>query len=96
MQVSTDPEADLDSVNFAGTAWDLGFAGRYLVPPGRYALEVEAEGFAPARQTVNVGSQSGQRFVIALERLPGRVAFDTGGVAATLGGRWRDDREAAR
>ena len=84
VQVSTDPEADLDSVNFAGTAGDLGFAGRYLVPPGRYALEVEAEGFAPARQTVNVGSQSGQRFVIALERLPGRVAFDTGGVAATL------------
>ncbi|MDP9136137.1 MAG: PEGA domain-containing protein, partial [Actinomycetota bacterium] len=84
VEVTTSPEADLDGVNFVGSAWDVGFGGRYLVPPGRYALEVEAEGFAPARQTVNVGSQSGQRFVIALERLPGRVAFDTGGVAATL------------
>ncbi len=84
VQVASNPEAGLDRVNFEGTALDIGFGGRYLVPPGSYQLRVEAEGFAPASQPVVVGSLSGQRYVVALERLPGRVAFDTGGVAATL------------
>jgi len=84
VQVGSNPEAKLDRVDFAGTAFDLGFGGRYLVPPGRYELQVEAQGYAPARLPVTVGAQSGQQFTVALERLPGRVAFDTGGVAATL------------
>ncbi len=84
VHVASNPEADLDRVNFEGTALDFGFGGRYLVPPGSYDLRVEADGFAPARRPVVVGSLSGQRYVVALERLPGRVAFDTGGVAATL------------
>ena len=84
VQVGSNPDADLDHVDFAGTALDIGFGGRYLVPPGQYELLVEAEGYAPARQSVVVGSESGQRFVVALERLPGKVKFDTGGVDATL------------
>jgi formylglycine-generating enzyme required for sulfatase activity len=84
VQVGSNPEAEFDGVNFEGTALDVGFGGRYLVPPGNYTLRVEAEGFAPASQPVIVGSLPGQRIVVALERLPGRVAFDTGGVAATL------------
>ena len=72
-------------MNFEGTALDFGFGGRYLVPPGNYDLRVEADGFAPARQPVD-GRQPcpASAIVVALERLPGRVAFDTGGVAATL------------
>jgi formylglycine-generating enzyme required for sulfatase activity len=84
VQVASNPDAAFDSVNFEGTMLDIGFGGRYLVPPGSYQLRVEADGFAPASQAVVVGSLSGQRYVVALERLPGRVAFDTGGVAATL------------
>jgi formylglycine-generating enzyme required for sulfatase activity len=84
VQVVTSPEAGLDDVEFAGTALDVGFGGRYLVPPGEYELKVEARGYAPARQAVVVGRASGQRIVVALERLPGTVAFDTGGIAATL------------
>ncbi len=84
VEVTTSPEADTDGVDFAGTLLDFGFAGRYMVPPGKYELVVEAEGFSEARQPVEVGSTSGQRFVVALQRLPGRVAFDTGGIAATL------------
>jgi formylglycine-generating enzyme required for sulfatase activity len=84
VEVASSPEADLDRVDFSGTSLDFGFGGRYLVPPGQYDLLVEAEGYAPARKPVNVGSQSGQHFTVALERLPGKVAFDTGGVAATL------------
>jgi formylglycine-generating enzyme required for sulfatase activity len=84
VEVASEPEADLGGVNFVGTALDIGFAGHYLVPPGRYELAVEAEGYATARQPVSVGTHSGQRFVVALQRLPGRVAFDTGGIAAML------------
>jgi formylglycine-generating enzyme required for sulfatase activity len=84
VQVSSTPAADLDRVDFAGTALDFGIGGRYLVPPGNYELRVEADGYAPASQMVTVGSLSGQRIVVALQRLPGRVAFDTGGVAASL------------
>ena len=84
VEVATSPETDPDDVNFVGTLLDIGIAGRHMVPPGDYELEVEAEGYAPARQPVTVGRESGQRVVVALVRLPGRVAFDTGGVAATL------------
>ncbi len=82
--VQTTPEAELDDVDFVGTALDVGLAGRYLVPPGRYVLEVDAAGYAPARMPAEVASGAGQRFVVALERLPGRVSFDTGGIEATL------------
>jgi formylglycine-generating enzyme required for sulfatase activity len=84
VEVASDPAVDFDDVDFVGTAWDLGFRGRYLVPPGDYELVVESEGYAPARQPVRVGRQSGQRYVVALERLPGLVAVDTGGIEATL------------
>jgi formylglycine-generating enzyme required for sulfatase activity len=84
VEVASDPAVDFDGVDFAGTALDLGFGGRYLVPPGDYELVVEAEGYAPARRAVRVTRQSGQRYVVALERLPGLVAIDTGGIEATL------------
>jgi formylglycine-generating enzyme required for sulfatase activity len=84
VQVGSNPEADLDRVDFVGTALDFGVGSRYLVPPGAYELQVESKGYAPARQAVTIGAQSGQRIVVALERLPGKVAFDTAGIAATL------------
>jgi formylglycine-generating enzyme required for sulfatase activity len=84
VSVKTTPEAELDGVDFVGTALDVGIAGRYLVPPGRYVLEVDASGYAPARLPAEVMRGSSQRFVVALERLPGLVKFDTGGIEATL------------
>jgi len=84
VEVASSPEAALDDVDFAGTMLDFGFGSRHLLPPGDYMLQVEAEGYAPASQAVAIGRESGQRIVVALERLPGRVAFDSGGVAATL------------
>jgi len=82
--VATSPETDLDDVEFIGTLLDFGFGRNYLVPPGDYELAVEAEGYTPARLALTVGRVSEQRVIVALERLPGIVAFDTGGVAATL------------
>ena len=82
--VVTSPEVDPDDIEFSGTLLDFGFKGSYLVPPGEYELLVEAGGFAPARMPITVGRAAEQRVVVALERLPGIVAFDTSGVDATL------------
>lgn len=82
--VTTSPQTALDDVEFSGTLLDFGFKGSYLVPPGNYDLLVQAKGFAPAKMPVRIGRQSEQRIVVALEKLPGTVSFDTGGVAATL------------
>ncbi|MFZ2508555.1 MAG: SUMF1/EgtB/PvdO family nonheme iron enzyme [Steroidobacteraceae bacterium] len=82
--VATSPETDPDDVEFVGTLFDFGFGRSYLVPPGDYELEVQAKGYAPARLPLAVDRVPEQRVVVALERLPGIVAFDTGGVAATL------------
>ena len=84
VQIVTSPESDLDEVEFSGTMLDFGLGGNYLVPPGDYELLVEADGYAPARMPVTVGHAAKQRVVVALVRLPGFVAFDTGGVAASL------------
>jgi formylglycine-generating enzyme required for sulfatase activity len=84
VEVTSSAGVTPDDVDFSGTAFDIGFGGRYLVPPGDYQLAVAADGFAPAVLPVTVGSESGQRIVVTLERLPGRVAIDTGGVAGTL------------
>ncbi len=84
VEVATSPEATPDDIEFVGTVLDFGFGRRFLLPPGDYELAVEAEGYRPARVPATVGRESGQRIVVPLERLPGRVAFDTGGIAATL------------
>ncbi len=84
VQVATSAGVSPDGADFAGTILDIGFGGRYLVPPGDYELTVAAQGYATATQPVTVGRESGQRIVVALERLPGQIAIDTGGVPATL------------
>lgn len=84
VEVVTSPEVERKDIEFRGTMLDFSFGGRFLLPAGQYQLEITADGFVPARQTVTVGRESGQRVVVALERLPGIVAFDTGGMVATL------------
>ncbi|MSQ91850.1 MAG: PEGA domain-containing protein [Gammaproteobacteria bacterium] len=84
VQVVTSPQVDPDDIEFKGTMLDFGLKGNYLVLPGDYELLVEAGGFAKAAMAVKVGNVAEQRVVVALERLPGIVVFDTGGVAATL------------
>ena len=84
VRVVTSPEIEPDDIEFSGTLFDFGFKGNYLVPPGQYELLVEAEGFAPARMPVTIGRMADQRIAVALQRLPGIVVFDTGGIAATL------------
>ncbi len=82
--VRTSPQVDPHAVDFAGTVLEVPVLGRYLVLPGDYTLRVTAEGHAPATMAVTVARAPDQLFVVPIERLPGRVRFDTAGVAATL------------
>jgi formylglycine-generating enzyme required for sulfatase activity len=84
VSVRTAPEVAAPRVDFAGGLVELRIGGRWLVLPGEYVLEVAAEGYAPAGQPVTVTRGAANEFIVPLERLPGRVNFDTGGVAATL------------
>jgi formylglycine-generating enzyme required for sulfatase activity len=83
VSVQVAPDLDPDRVDFAG-ALAVGAGGWHLVLPGDYELRVEKQGYAPGAQRVAVTRESNQRFVVPLAKLPGRLAIDTGGVAATV------------
>ena len=82
--VRTVPEVEPDSVDFAGTPFDLRFGERQLVLPGRYTLHVSRAGYEPASLDVEVARADGQEIIVPLQRLPGRVSVDAGGIEATL------------
>ncbi len=82
--VRTTPEVQPDSVNFIGTAFDLRIGGRQLVLPGHYFVEVTAVGYKPGRVEYTVTRDGDQQVVVPLERLPGVLEVDTGGIEATL------------
>lgn len=82
--VRTSPQVDTETVDFAGALVDVSILGRHLVLPGHYLLRVTADGYAPAALPVTVERTPDQVFIVPVERLPGRVRVNTGGVAATL------------
>ncbi len=84
VDVRTSPELEEFEVDFAGAPVELEIGGRYLVLPGSYTLEVTAAGYRPGILPVTVTRDTAAEFVVALDRLPGRVDIDTGGVAAVL------------
>jgi formylglycine-generating enzyme required for sulfatase activity len=82
VQVLAEPStADVD---FAGSWFDFGFGDHYLLRPGSYTLIAANPGFETTRMPVQVTGERNQQVHVALKKLPGRVAVDTGGVAATL------------
>ncbi|MBP6513547.1 MAG: SUMF1/EgtB/PvdO family nonheme iron enzyme [Steroidobacteraceae bacterium] len=77
------PTVDLDRVEFGGTiAIPLG--ERHLVWPGESRLVVEAAGYRRVERLVQIAHGDSQVLKVALERLPGRVRIETGGVDAVL------------
>jgi len=78
------PDLPPDRARFAGALIDLPVAGHHLVLPGAYRLRVEKQGYVAAEIPVRVTGSAGQRFEAALRKLPGVLAVDTGGVAATV------------
>lgn len=80
VQVKADPVSA--EVDFAGAWPEISVGDRHLVRPGAYVLVAASHGFETARKSVRVENKSGQRLEVALVKLPGKVKFDTGGVAA--------------
>jgi formylglycine-generating enzyme required for sulfatase activity len=83
VSVRVAPDLDPDHVDFVG-GLDVGTRGWHLVLPGQYGLEVRKAGYRTAVRPVRVTREANQRFVVALEKLPGRLVVDTGGVAGTV------------
>jgi len=82
VQVVTEPKsADID---FVGSWFDFGFGDHYLLRPGSYTLIAANPGFETARVPVKVTKERNQQVQVKLNKLPGRVTVDTGGVTATL------------
>lgn len=63
------PEAEL---SVAG-GFAPGFGGRYRLRPGRYAVQMRAEGYAAREESFEVGEAPRQQFRFALAKLPGRL-----------------------
>ncbi len=81
VQVRADPPAA--EVDFEGAWPEISLGDRHLVRPGAYTLVASSEGFETTRRPVRVGGGADPRVDVALQRLPGKVSFDTKGIAAT-------------
>jgi formylglycine-generating enzyme required for sulfatase activity len=84
VSIRVKPDLDPDVAHFEGAFPDVGSASHRLLLPGAYRLRVAKAGFVPAVVPVTVTSAAGQRFEVALERLPGRLRLDTSGIAASV------------
>jgi len=82
--VRTTPEVEPDRVDFVGSPITIGLGGRYLVLPGVHRLDLEAAGYAPVSREVEIRRGEPAEVVVALDRLPGKVVFDTGGIEGML------------
>jgi len=66
---------------------------RLLVLPGKHAIRVERDGYAPAQADVDVKDHNTDGVRFRLVKLPGKLHIDTGGVAAVVS---IDGAESAR
>jgi formylglycine-generating enzyme required for sulfatase activity len=79
VEVNLDPEPDV--VALEGFPPAVPYGSSFLARPGAYTLVAEKEGYHPLEVPVEVTTSSRQTLEYTLERLPGRLAVDTGGVA---------------
>jgi formylglycine-generating enzyme required for sulfatase activity len=84
VSIRVKPDLDPDAAQFEGAFPDLGSASHRLLLPGSYRLRVAKAGYVTTAIPVTVTGASGQRFEVALERLPGRLRVDTGGIVASV------------
>lgn len=80
VEIVTTPAAD--SVRLSG-GFSLPFGRHQFAQPGRYDVIARKQGYAPLRQTIEVSKAAGQRYVFALQKLPGRLRVESS-VAATV------------
>ena len=71
-------------VSVPGTLLAIPNAGRFLLLPGKHVLKAERDGYVTAQADIVVHSDETNSVSLRLEKLPGRLRIDTGGVAATV------------
>jgi hypothetical protein len=59
-------------------------ASRLLLLPGKHLVKAEHDGYVAAQADVDVRMDSANSVRLRLEKLPGKLRIDTGGVAATV------------
>jgi PEGA domain len=59
-------------------------AGRMLLLPGKHTIRAERDGYVAAQTDIDVRGDTSSGVRLRLEKLPGRLRIDTGGVAATV------------
>jgi len=67
-----------------GTLVAIHNPGRLLLLPGKHVIRAERDGYVAAETDVEVRSDDTNSVRLRLDKLPGRLNVDTGGVAATV------------
>lgn len=71
-------------VRTPGTLLAIHDSGRLLLLPGRHSVRAEREGYIAAQVDIVVGSDAAHGVRLFLEKLPGKLNIDTGGIAANV------------
>jgi PEGA domain-containing protein len=67
-----------------GTLVAIHNPGRLMLLPGKHVLRAERDGYVGAQTDIEVRSDDTNNVRLRLEKLPGKLNVDTGGVAATV------------
>ena len=67
-----------------GTLVAIHNPGRLMLLPGKHVVRAERDGYIAAQSAVEVRSDDTNNVRLRLEKLPGKLNVDTGGVAATV------------
>jgi len=90
IEVIVEPPADRVKVEGGLLRWQFG--GRWILRPGSYTVSVERAGYRSLDRTVEIDADSSGTLTFVLEKLPGRLAIETGGL---VGAQVLIDGEAA-
>lgn len=67
-----------------GTLMAVHDPGRLLLLPGKHVIRAERDGYVAAQTDIDVRGGEQSRVRLRLDKLPGKLDVDTGGVAATV------------
>lgn len=67
-----------------GTLVAIHNPGRLLLLPGKHVIRAERDGYVAAQTAIEVQSDATNSVRLRLDKLPGKLNVDTGGVAATV------------
>ena len=71
-------------VSAPGTLLAIPNAGHMLLLPGRHVIKAEHDGYVTAETVIAVSNDDRKAVRLRLEKLPGKLSVDTGGVAAMV------------